>query len=279
MNQADVQTDDGAQENGAGAPIAPDRDGLKNIIESLIFVSDSPVSPKKLARAARSTIAEVQPLLDELVADYQHRGVHLYFVAGGYQFRSARESADFVKTLVAPKPIRLTRAQLETLAIVAYRQPITRPEVDDVRGVDSGSSLKMLADRGLVKILGRKDEPGRPLVYGTAPAFLEFFGLSGLKDLPTLQEFSDLTDEHKALFEEKIGESIDIAAAELAAAGALEQAERELLAEEDAALAATEATATADDDDDEQDDLDEDDLDEDDDDEDDDDDDDEEDDQ
>jgi segregation and condensation protein B len=259
MNQADVQTDDGAQENGAGAPIAPDRDGLKNIIESLIFVSDSPVSPKKLARAARSTIAEVQPLLDELVADYQHRGVHLYFVAGGYQFRSARESADFVKTLVAPKPIRLTRAQLETLAIVAYRQPITRPEVDDVRGVDSGSSLKMLADRGLVKILGRKDEPGRPLVYGTAPAFLEFFGLSGLKDLPTLQEFSDLTDEHKALFEEKIGESIDIAAAELAAAGALEQAERELLAEEDAALAATEATATADDDDDEQDDLDEDD--------------------
>jgi segregation and condensation protein B len=272
MNQADVQTDDGAQENGAGAPIAPDRDGLKNIIESLIFVSDSPVSPKKLARAARSTIAEVQPLLDELVADYQHRGVHLYFVAGGYQFRSARESADFVKTLVAPKPIRLTRAQLETLAIVAYRQPITRPEVDDVRGVDSGSSLKMLADRGLVKILGRKDEPGRPLVYGTAPAFLEFFGLSGLKDLPTLQEFSDLTDEHKALFEEKIGESIDIAAAELAAAGALEQAERELLAEEDAALAATEATATADDDDDEQDDLDEDDLDEDDDDEDDDDD-------
>ncbi len=259
MNQADVQTDDGAQENGAGAPIAPDRDGLKNIIESLIFVSDSPVNPKKLARAARSTIAEVQPLLDELVADYQHRGVHLYFVAGGYQFRSARESADFVKTLVAPKPIRLTRAQLETLAIVAYRQPITRPEVDDVRGVDSGSSLKMLADRGLVKILGRKDEPGRPLVYGTAPAFLEFFGLSGLKDLPTLQEFSDLTDEHKALFEEKIGESIDIAAAELAAAGALEQAERELLAEEDAALAATEATATADDEDDEQDDVDEDD--------------------
>ena len=253
MTQTDVQTDNGASENGAAAPIAPSAESLKNVLESLIFVSNRPVTAKRLARAARSSIAEVQPLLDELVADYQHRGVHLYFVAGGYQFRSARESADFVKLLVAPKPIRLSRAQLETLAIVAYRQPLTRPEVDDVRGVDSGSSLKMLTDRGLVKILGRKDEPGRPLVYGTTPGFLEFFGLSGLKDLPTLQEFSDLTDEHKALFQEKIGESIDIAAAELAAAEAREQAEQELLAQEEAAIAAAEAEAEAEDEDDEDD--------------------------
>jgi segregation and condensation protein B len=245
MTQTDVQTDNGVSENGAGAPIAPSGETLKNVLESLIFVSGRPVTPKRLARAARATIAEVQPLLDELVADYQHRGVHLYYVAGGYQFRSARESADFVKTLVAPKPMRLTRAQLETLAIVAYRQPMTRPEVDDVRGVDSGSSLKMLTDRGLVKILGRKDEPGRPLVYGTTPGFLEFFGLSSLQDLPTLQEFSDLTDEHKALFEQKTGESIDIAAAELAAAEAMEQAEEELIAEEEEAIAAAEAEAAA----------------------------------
>ncbi len=245
MTETSVQTDSGATENGAGAPIAPSSDSLKNILESLIFVSDAPVTAKKLARAAHSTLAEVQPLLDELVADYQHRGVHLYYVAGGYQFRSARESADFVKTLVAPKPVRLTRAQLETLAIIAYRQPLTRPEVDDVRGVDSGSSLKVLTERGLVKILGRKDEPGRPLVYGTAPQFLEFFGLGSLKDLPTLQEFSDLTDEHKALFERKTGESIDIAAAELAAAEAMEQAEEELLAQEEAAIAAAEAAAAA----------------------------------
>jgi len=109
----------------------------------------------------------------------------------------------------------------------------------------------MLTDRGLVKILGRKDEPGRPLVYGTTPGFLEFFGLSSLKDLPTLREFSDLTDEHKALFEQKTGESIDIAAAELAAAEAMEQAEEELLAEEEAAIAAAEAEAAAQDQDDE----------------------------
>ncbi|MDH4283462.1 MAG: SMC-Scp complex subunit ScpB, partial [Myxococcales bacterium] len=139
----------------------------------------------------------------------------------------------------------------------AYRQPITRPEVDDVRGVDSGSSLKMLAERGLVKILGRKDEPGRPLVYGTTPGFLEFFGMSSLKDLPTLQEFSDLTDEHRALFERTIGESIDVAAAELAATEALEQAAEELLAEEDAAIEAEDDAENGDDGDDEEDEDDE----------------------
>lgn len=247
MTQTEAQSQETISDVDRDA--APSGESLKNILESLIFVSEEPVTPKKLARAARSTLAEVQPLLDELVADYQHRGVHLYYVAGGYQFRSARETADFVKTLVAPKPVRLTRAQLETLAIVAYRQPITRPEIDDVRGVDSGSSLKVLTDRGLVKILGRKDEPGRPLVYGTTPEFLEFFGLGSLKDLPTLREFSDLTDEHKALFERKTGESIDIAAAELAAAEALEQAEQELRAQEDAARAADDTPSEDDDED------------------------------
>ncbi len=227
-------------------PFASTQTLLKSVLESLIFVSDRPVSAKRLARTAHATIAEVEPVLDELVADYQHRGVRLYFVAGGYQFRSAADSSEFVKSFVAPKPMRLTRAQLETLAIVAYRQPITRPEVDDVRGVDSASALRMLAERGLVKILGRKDEPGRPLVYGTTARFLEFFGLSTLQDLPTLQEFSELTDEHKTLFEQQTGESIDIAAAELAAADAMEEAERELREQEDAARLAAEQAAEAD---------------------------------
>lgn len=237
----DTQTQDTpADNNGAAPDVARGSSILKNVLESLIFVSDKPVSAKRLARTAHASIAEVQPLLDELVADYQHRGVRLYFVAGGYQFRSAADSAEFVKNFVAPRPLRLTRAQLETLAIVAYRQPLTRPEVDDVRGVDSGSALRMLAERGLVKILGRKDEPGRPLVYGTTARFLEFFGLSTLQELPTLQEFSDLTEEHKALFEEKTGETIDIASAELAATEALEAAERELLEQEEAARLAAE---------------------------------------
>jgi segregation and condensation protein B len=105
--------------------------------------------------------------------------------------------------------VRLTRAQLETLAITAYRQPVTRPVLDDIRGVDSGSALKVLLDRGLIKILGRKEEPGRPLLYGTTPYFLEFFGLKGLGDLPTLREFSELSEESRELFERRIGEPFD----------------------------------------------------------------------
>ncbi len=247
MNQPHQPTETTDDENGAPVPLSHTSSVLKNVLESLIFVSERPVSAKRLARSAHASIAEVQPLLDELVADYQDRGVRLYFIAGGYQFRSAADSAEFVKTFVAPKPLRLTRAQLETLAIVAYRQPITRPEVDNVRGVDSGSALRMLAERSLIKILGRKDEPGRPLVYGTTARFLEFFGLSTLQDLPTLQEFSDLTEEHKALFELKTGESIDLAAAEIAATEALQTAERELREQEDAARLAEEEEENEDD--------------------------------
>jgi len=101
---------------------------------------------------------------------------------------------------------------METLSIVAYRQPVTRPEIDDIRGVDAGSTLKGLADRGFVKILGRKDEPGRPLLYGTTEFFLEFFGLKALRDLPTLTEFSELSDESKDIFERRTGEAPDLRA-------------------------------------------------------------------
>ena len=234
-----------ATENGSPESMRSSNQVLKNVLESLIFVSDKPVPAKVLARTTRSTLDEVQPLLDELVCDYQHRGVHLYFIAGGYQFRSAGDSSEFVKSFVAPRPIRLTRAQLETLAIIAYRQPITRPEIDEVRGVDSGSAVGMLAERKLVKILGRKDEPGRPLVYGTTARFLEFFGLSSLQDLPTLQEFSDLTDEHKALFEMKTGAPIDLVTAELEAAEAQAKAEEELREAESEAGSESEAGAEA----------------------------------
>ena len=101
----------------------------------------------------------------------------------------------------------MTRAQLETLAIVAYRQPLTRPEIDDIRGVDSGPVLKTLLDRDLIKILGKKDEPGRPLLYGTTPSFLEFFGLKALKDLPNLREFTELSDDSRRVFDREMAEA------------------------------------------------------------------------
>ena len=99
------------------------------------------------------------------------------------------------------KPQRLTRAALETLAIIAYRQPVTRPEIEDIRGVDCGAVVKALLERRLVKILGKKEEPGRPMLYGTTQEFLEFFALKDLASLPTLREFHELSEEHRDIVE------------------------------------------------------------------------------
>jgi segregation and condensation protein B len=148
----------------------------------------------------------VKALLAELVAEYHRRGVRLDEIAGGFVFRTSPLFAPFVREQVAKKPVKMSRAQLETLAIVAYRQPITRPEIDEVRGVDSGAVLKSLLERELVRILGKKDEPGRPMLYGTTGVFLEFFGLKALGDLPTLREFTELTDESKRAYERELGE-------------------------------------------------------------------------
>ena len=159
---------------------------LRGLLEALVFASDAPITPKELAKLASAPQKQVRELLGELQADYSTRGMHLDEVAGGWVFRTSAQYAPFVRDLTKQKPVRLTRAQVETLAIIAYRQPITRPEVDDVRGVDSGPVLKLLLERDLVRILGKRDEPGRPIIYGTTGHFLEFFGLKSLKDLPTL---------------------------------------------------------------------------------------------
>jgi len=121
-------------------------------------------------------------------------------------FRTNAKYAPFIRDLTKQRPVRLSRAQVETLAIIAYRQPVTRPEIDDVRGVDSGPVLKVLLERDLVRILGKRDEVGRPLIYGTTNGFLEFFGLGSLKDLPTLQEFTELNDESREKYEDEMGE-------------------------------------------------------------------------
>ncbi len=182
---------------------------LETVIESLLFVSDKPLTPLRVARLARTSTKEAARIIEQLAKFYEGRGLELAEVAGGWQFRSSAASAPFVRDLVAKKPVRLTRAQIETLAICAYRQPITRPEVDEIRGVDSGSAIKILVEKSLVKILGRRDEPGRPLLYGTTPHFLEFFGLPSLAELPTLREHAELSDESRELFERRMGESID----------------------------------------------------------------------
>jgi segregation and condensation protein B len=199
----------------AGEPLSTLTEArLRSVLESLLLVSDRPLSVARIvdlleeAAAAPGSrrdgpplyqAAAVQMLLVNLSADYKAgaRGIELHQVAGAWQLRTAPDNAAWVQRLLQQKPARLARAQLEVLAIVAYRQPITRPEIDDVRGVDSGGALKMLLERRLVRILGKKEEPGRPLLYGTTREFLEFFNLRDLKDLPTLREYYDLSEENK----------------------------------------------------------------------------------
>jgi segregation and condensation protein B len=198
------------------------RKHLRGLLEALVFASDSPIKPHELAKLSSAPVKQVKELLGELKSDYASGGFQLEEVAGGYVFRTSAQYAPFIRDLTKQKPVRLTRAQVETLAIIAYRQPITRPEVDDVRGVDSGPVLKLLLERDLVRILGKRDEPGRPLIYGTTTHFLEFFGLKSLKDLPTLREFTELTDESRQKYEEEIGDTPAVEGAPKVAEHAIE---------------------------------------------------------
>jgi segregation and condensation protein B len=133
---------------------------------------------------------DVQRLLSELKADYEssQRGFTLEEVAEGFQFRTRPVHAEWIKRLKKTKPLAMSQPALETLAIVAYRQPVVRADVEKIRGVDSGGVLRTLLERKLIKILGKKDVPGRPLVYGTSKQFLEMFGLKDLASLPTLKD-------------------------------------------------------------------------------------------
>jgi segregation and condensation protein B len=180
---------------------------LKGVLEALIFASDGPITALQLARSAEAPVKEVRPVLVELQKDYAARGIQLAEVGGGYLFRTAAIFAPFVRDMTKQKPVKLSRAQIETLAILAYRQPITRPEIDEIRGVDSGPVLKLLLERELIRILGKKDEPGRPLIYGTTPKFLEFFSLKSLKDMPTLQEFTELNEDSIRIAEAELGDA------------------------------------------------------------------------
>jgi segregation and condensation protein B len=233
-----------SSENGHAEEESIDRAKLKQALESLVFVSDRIVTAAQLGRAIKGRAALVRELMAELMQDYHGRGVEIVEVGNGYQFRSAPACAPFVREFVAQKPVRLTRAQLETLALIAYRQPITRPEIDEIRGVDSGSAMRVLLERNLIKMIGRKDEPGRPLLYGSSPDFLEFFGMRSLKDLPTLREFTELNEENRALFKRRTGEEVGIHEAELAAAeeaARIDDAELAHVSDEDLAALAAEA--------------------------------------
>jgi segregation and condensation protein B len=175
-----------------------DKEGLKPLIEALIFAVDHPVSLEKIAGVLEGEKREeIKAALGELKEDYGtlKRGITLEEVAGGYQFRTCSEHAPWIKRLFKIGMQKISRAAMETLAIVAYKQPITRVQIEEVRGVDSAGVLKTLLDRRLVKITGRKEAPGRPVVYGTTKEFLEVFDLKDLSSLPTLKDIEMLEEE------------------------------------------------------------------------------------
>ena len=164
---------------------------IKPILESLLFVSDSPIRLDTLVEILPESNKEaILEGIHQIQVEYEDRskGMELTEIAGGYQFRTKPLWAGWINRLKKTKAIKLSHAALETLAIVAYRQPIIRPAIEEIRGVDSGSVLHTLLEKGLIKIMGRKDLPGRPIVYGTTKAFLELFSLNTLSDLPTLKE-------------------------------------------------------------------------------------------
>lgn len=176
---------------------------VRNVIESVLFVAPQPLTIDQLFDATGIEREKILPALESLQATRRDglSGIVLHEVAGAWQLRTAPESADYVRRFLKVKPQRLTRAAVETLALIAYRQPVTRPEIEDVRGVDSGAVLKALLDRRLIKIVGKKEEVGRPILYGTTREFLEFFALKDLSALPTLREFQELTEESREIVE------------------------------------------------------------------------------
>lgn len=167
-------------------------DRLRPLVEALLFASGDPLSARKIAEIVDgSSVDEVKATLAQLSTDLLTSGIRLVEVAGGWQLRTAPEYHAYVRRLFRTRPQRLTRAATETLAVVAYKQPVTRQEIEAVRGVDCGGVLESLVERRLVRVVGRRDVPGRPLVYATTREFLELFGLKSLRDMPTLAELGD----------------------------------------------------------------------------------------
>lgn len=188
-------------------------ENIKNIIEALLFVSGSSLTIDRIKSVlALNDTKEIKDALSALSDEYEARkgGFYLHEVAGGYQIRTRPEYTKWIKLLIRTKSVRISKPALETLAIIAYKQPVIRSDVEHVRGVDCGGILRTLLERKLIRILGRKEMPGRPLIYATTRQFLEMFDLKDLKELPTPEEIeklgntadTQLSPEQKTFFDE-----------------------------------------------------------------------------
>jgi segregation and condensation protein B len=184
-------------------PVLPPAE-IKAVLEAVIFASPHPVTPRELGQVLGGVPKEAwRDALSELQADYARdgRGLQLIEVAAGYQITTRPEYNDWIRELVDPqKPTRLSIQALETLAVIAYKQPATLPEIIELRGVKSGGVIKTLLEKRLIKIVGRKEVVGRPILYGTTKEFLLHFGLKDLGELPRIEEFAEV-----------LGEEVDVA--------------------------------------------------------------------
>ena len=175
-----------------------ERNEQRRIVEALVLASPEPISAARLGKIVpEGTAALVRELVGELNENYEKQdcAFEIWEVAGGFQIRTRAEFSGYLQQLQKQRPLRLSQAALETLSIVAYKQPATRAEVEAVRGVEVGAVVKTLMERQLVRMVGRRDVPGRPMLYGTTRRFLEIFGLESVKDLPRLKELEDLARE------------------------------------------------------------------------------------
>jgi segregation and condensation protein B len=179
---------------------------LKASLEALLFIAGSPLSLDRLKGIFEEEPKErIEQQLQAIKADYEARGagVMLVEVANGWQLATCPGHAPWVRKFKTVKvSTRLSRPALETLAIIAYKQPVTRPEIEAIRGVNIGGIVRNLMERRLVKIVGKKDVPGKPMLYGTSTEFLEYFGLKDLSSLPTLKEFQELEAGEDAMLPE-----------------------------------------------------------------------------
>jgi segregation and condensation protein B len=185
---------------------------LSAIIESLIFTVESALSTERICELLHEFERDaVRIALTELVEYHRSRGggFDLVEVAGGWQFRTRPAFQSYITRHIKTKTSKFSQSSLESLAIIAYRQPITRAEIEHLRGVDCGTVLKSLLEKKLVRILGKKDIPGRPLIYGTSKEFLETFGLKDLKGLPTLKEIQALDESPQYERQEELPLGLD----------------------------------------------------------------------
>jgi segregation and condensation protein B len=169
---------------------------LQAILEAIVYITDEPLTAQQIAAAIGQPIDRIKRLLDQLVEEYgkPEHGLSIREIAGGYKMATKAEHHEAVRAFVKKltPPLKLSLAALETLAVIAYKQPVTTPEIMDIRGVQGAGVLKTLLDRKLIAEAGRKDVVGRPLTYKTTKEFLVQFGLKDLKELPTLKEFEEL---------------------------------------------------------------------------------------